>query len=744
MADATCVVIEGSKCKKKQNTACKNPAVFTKKMNDLCVSLGDCGGYVNIAGDYTDDGYTSSAGKIKNMYASMINPVEGKFAAYPNMSGLLGNLTKAAAKSSGGSSSLGGMLGIGLGAGMFGVGYLIAAKAAGGLGEVTLLGEQGLLSMTNAQVAPALSCPFAAGLIAGGIAMMVGGLVAKLLGASPEGQMAASFAGGIAAVISVYVFKTALMTGIIVGIIVAAIIALFFGAGKCKKKIITFKCMPWQPPVGGSKCEDCNKNPLLKPCSKYRCESLGAACELVNEGTDKELCVSKKDDGVAPKIFPWYSILSPTLNYTNVSERGFSIRESGGGCVQAYTPFTFGISTDEVSKCKMDIEMKSDFESMAEPFGGDNLMMYNHSMAFSMPTPESVAAEYSGDTELSPAQINEIIKTLKENTRLYVRCQDAFGNFNPTPYVVDICVRAGPDRTPPTITSTNPENNAHLPTNTTSQEVSLTVNEPATCKWSTSDKAYSAMENSFECETEPVTVGEERCTATFRNMTKGENKFYLRCKDQPYLEGTPNASQRNENRQSYIYKLIVSQSLLVITQTSPNGTIIYGYEPVSLNLGAETSGGSENGEALCYYWNWIYGGGWLDFGASSSSHVLEDVGPFFSGTYEIPVKCVDSANEEAYSNITFTVNIDSSAPLVVRAYNSNGLYIITNENSDCAYSTASCSFNFENGTQMEGTDSTEHYTDWNSQQTYYIKCRDSYGHEPTGCSIKIQTYNAVE
>jgi len=59
MGSQTCTAIyvkrvSGWKCE--VNCDCEK-AVFTQQMNDFCVSLGDCGGYVNIAGETTDDGY---------------------------------------------------------------------------------------------------------------------------------------------------------------------------------------------------------------------------------------------------------------------------------------------------------------------------------------------------------------------------------------------------------------------------------------------------------------------------------------------------------------------------------------------------------------------------------------------------------------------------------------------------------------------------------------------------------------
>jgi len=59
-----------------------------------------------------------------------------------------------------------------------------------------------------------------------------------------------------------------------------------------KKELVRFECQAWEPPTGGSRCDDCNNNPLL-PCSEYRCRSLGQACEIANPGTTEEKCFWK-------------------------------------------------------------------------------------------------------------------------------------------------------------------------------------------------------------------------------------------------------------------------------------------------------------------------------------------------------------------------------------------------------------------------------------------------------------------
>lgn len=58
--------------------------IFTQQMNDLCTSLGDCGGYINFNGDYTDDGYSSGAGRISgSQYESCAEYQPGQKPAEP-------------------------------------------------------------------------------------------------------------------------------------------------------------------------------------------------------------------------------------------------------------------------------------------------------------------------------------------------------------------------------------------------------------------------------------------------------------------------------------------------------------------------------------------------------------------------------------------------------------------------------------------------------------------------------------
>jgi hypothetical protein len=114
------------------------------------------------------------------------------------------------------------------------------------------------------------------------------------------------------------------------------------------------------------------------------------------------------------------------------------------------------------------------------------------------------------------------------------------------------------------------------------------------------------------------------------------------------------------------------------------------------------------------------------------------------GEYEYIIKCLDLGGNSDTEIVHFTVESDRFSPIVVRAYHvENYLKLITNEPAECRYDTkyssAPCDYTFEDGTEMVSVNNTEHYTDWNPQAIFYIKCQDVYGRQPdSGCSIIIK------
>ena len=68
--------------------------------------------------------------------------------------------------------------------------------------------------------------------------------------------------------------------------------------------------------------------------------------------------------------------------------------------------------------------------------------------------------------------------------------------------------------------------------------------------------------------------------------------------------------------------------------------------------------------------------------------------------------------------------------------------IITDEEAECAYSETTCTYLFEDGIKMSTVNDREHYSDWNSEKTFYIRCRDEYNNQPAPneCNIIVRPF----
>jgi len=748
MASQKCIVIyekkiSGWKCI--VNCDCET-AKFTNQMNDFCTSLGDCGGYVNIEGKYNDDGYkVVNAPKLGNnkinKYRSYAKAIEGQKAEPGDfseiLSGLLGipeGLGEANDEigDSGAEKFVGGVMG------GVGVAYVIGVATQLSTGFLSL-GALGLeaanagfvAALTELGLSTGVAVGFTNALGGAGLGAVAGIVVAKLFGLQGDAALIVVVTGAVVGAVAAAM--TSILMGGLYGLIAAVIMAilmLLFGIGKTKKVVVKFECKPWQPPIGGDDCDKCNEG--FKTCSKYRCQSLGQACEFLNEGTGNEICVASKNDNKAPEIKPWEQALTAGYKY-ELTSNGFKIRQEDDECIPEFTPISFGISTNKPSQCKYEVMSTSNYDAMENYFGGSNLFIYNHTMALSLPSVESIAEQFNITTQ-------NIIEKYG-NLKFYIRCQDTHGNFNLNEYLIDMCIKQGPDTTPPRINKFEPASNSYLKFNETEKNITIYVNEPAECRYSLQDKDFELMENSMNCEIDlqEQTIYGWKCYDKLRGLSSGENKFYFRCKDKPWLESDfdPVKNQtRFANQQSTEYILKISENKLRIDSLKPNSTIVAGGEPISVTLEAKTSGGAENGKASCYYKFSETGTPILFFNTFSDIHT-QVFSSMFSGLHIIYVECEDVAGNKAEAITNFKLELDTKPPKVIRIYRRAGnVYLYTDENSECSYSFKNCRFLFENGTLMSGGFSQQHTVDWTAN-TYYIKCRDAWGNGPAGCSIKI-------
>ena len=543
---------------------------------------------------------------------------------------------------------------------------------------------------------------------------------------------AAGFGVGKALWVSGYGTWTVLGFGALAALVVYALVYRDEAS-----QVVTFTCHAWDAEAGGDNCEECNKQDL--PCSEYQCRSLGQTCELINKGTDHELCVGISIDPNPPTIEPWEAVLTQGYEYTpedtiNPPDRGVRIVNTEGiddDCVQAFTPLKFGVELNKPGRCRVDAIRKDNYSSMDLEIS-NGLKLYNHTIQFELPgmsnsEQEGIVLENDGEFEL------------------YVRCEDANGNSNVANFVFKYCVAKGPDYQAPEIVDTSVLNNFPVAFGQETLDFDIYVNEPAKCRWGYEDKDYTDLPNSMNCPADRYEEGIVKnartvyqCSTTLEGIKdKQENKFYFRCIDQPLLAGTDREGDRNTNSESYIHTIIGTQPL-VIDDAGPNGTIRDATLAVKATLTAETSAGYKEGEATCYY-SEAGENRFVEFFNTNSYKHSSDL-YLAEGDYEYIIKCVDLGGNEDTWQVNFTTESDSDSPEVIRAYRAeNFLKVVTDEDAECVYDTQSCSYLFEDGIPMTDEEK-EHFTTWNTETKFYIKCRDGYGNEPAPdeCSVIIK------
>ncbi len=595
-----------------------------------------------------------------------------------------------------------------------------------------------------------------------GVAFVLGRyIIGPWIGLDTQNSQALGYAlgagAGAAYVATVFVGLESALAATGIGIVVAAAVFIVL-AKRSSTDVVTYNCYLWDAELGGKNCEECNNQDV--PCTEYQCKSLGQACEYSKDSeTGQIICEWENPNDIKyPEISAWDdALLTEDYEYTpnnaiSPPNKGVKIEYNGAdsesGCAPAWTPVSFGITLNERAKCKYSLGTIYDsFEDMPANYFSNGLRLYNHSFALSLPTTAALAAE---NITVENGGVYEF----------YTMCQDANGNANSAFFGIKFCVDDGPDNNVPIIEEVYPPTDSPFGAGQSEQEVTVYVNEPAECKWDKIDKSYSDMNNNFSCVTSASGVnprGFYECTTVIDGLKDNvENKFYFRCKDQPWLEDTEEESMRNENSQSYKYSLI-GTSELVISSISPNDETIYdSVSPVSVSIDVRTDFGYDDGKAICSirdnndnsnsFIEFFYGYNSDRYNRYEHSQALY----LEEGDYNYTIKCCDIANNCDQEESNFNIKIDSESPEVIRIFKiDNNLQIITNEKANCVYSTESCAYGFIDGIKMQtssGDLGTEHFTSWDTNKNLYIKCEDRYGKRPTSddCTITIRPIDIPE
>lgn len=763
-----------------ENCDCEDPE-FAQQMNNLCVSLGDCGSYINYIGRGTDNvritdrNYGGDSGEPYQIYSSseyvsQKNPVPGKVVnpysiedlaasigngdiqeliedirGDPNWEGTLGDFMSGRLPWRNNIGLAGGAIAliVYLGGTYATPAFSFAATATGielqalGVYETTTSGAltSGLVPQWLATASYA-----ALGASLGGI---VGAWVAQQLGVSGSAAQALVYSGAAlgAAYATIPTFTLTAAGGI--GFAIVAWIQLS-GWGQTEERKVVFECLPWTAPYGGSDCEICNNNPGGTPCTKYKCESLGRACKYINPNSDEASCISLVYEPNPPIITPLV-VETEGYEFQNEEEKSVEIAKSSGECIPEFTNVEFKLQTDENAECRWGFQRTANYDDLRELPAEGNLLTLNHTFEILGFSVDSLRAEdVSGD----------VIQGITGDVNIYVKCKDSHGNANIDEYVVNYCIHDGEDTTAPRVNKIIPKNNGEIANGITETKLELWTNEPADCSYGfTPGTLYEDMTpmtclennwlNGYELNGWP-------CSTTLSDL-KEENSYFIKCRDKPW---ETDLTKRNTMGSDYEYKFYVTDTPLEISSVSVgfrgrtysldiNGTSqteIIGGGDFPVNLKAKTSGGADNGVSSCSYEftenPFSFEGTFGDrFSQISSEHRRDNLN-LISGEYNVLISCEDSVGNSAIANGRFNLKVDTENPEVVRIFAQGGsLNLVTNEDAKCYYRTTSCvNFYFntqnaidgvENATSMTTGFSTTHRISSNENE-FYIKCVDNW------------------
>jgi hypothetical protein len=500
-----------------------------------------------------------------------------------------------------------------------------------------------------------------------------------------------------------------------------------------RERDINMQCKPWKAPTGGTNCGLCNNQKF--PCTEYQCKTLGAGCELINKDTDEPRCVyTNPRDVNPPTITPLTSVLKTGYHYNPLprGQTGVEIKYQDKECLPAFKPFSFGVQLDKQGYCKLEYLRTGNFSDMRYDFGGINAYLENHTQLMSFPGVANIEEE-GGILNL----------TNGESYELYTRCESVNGYSNRAEFVFKFCIENEPDTSAPIIRGFNWNNNAPIAyfAENESREVKVQVytDEPAKCKWSHEDKDYANMENNLTCQNSLLNFNNQlsyTCSGKLIGLqNREENKFYFRCND----------TFGNINRQSNILTLIGTQAL-ILTNVTPNNIVIKGSSgSIKVILEAKTSAGYQEGKSNCSYSSTGISSSYVKFSNTGSYGHSTNIwlGP---GEYNYFLRCIDNGGNSDTKLIKFTVESDTQAPVIVRAFHEGSyLKIITNEESSCVYSTSNsnaCNYEFKDGISMQSPENNNHQISWDPDKTFYIKCEDEFGNQPlpNECSLVARPY----
>ena len=557
------------------------------------------------------------------------------------------------------------------------------------------------------------------------------------------------------------------------------------GAGHCSAET---------PLAGMDKCSSCNDDPY-RVCTKERCLILGNCIPVERsnitvggiqiEGSGKDyVCEPGVCDDIGDVHFNKFSIDAYNESAI-VKSKEFSTAD---GIVKAdlgdipfntrYISVNATIADDKSAQCVYSLDKPGLKMSEMESFDDVD---FAKSPAVSI---------------LLPGNIQRgMLHTI------YIKCRNICGVEHEASYDVNQIVfklAAKPDQLPPTIVYTDPATPGAVPINWKSVNVTIALDENGICRFSS---RYSNFTTTWEEMTEMTGTGQDpgyadvanpssvrkswcvkdqkcmdtnqtKCTHCIMelDLTKGSDDLNWSALDEETQQLVRGSGLENTTK-TFIYNIrCADTSGNKMAEEDSLNYILYGIPGYSISIvkpannevsyvrepDIEVNSSPRNTE--CRYkisklpaasrplWDEMtpIDDALADYHTGKHGETLNAT---VSGTqYRIVAACRDLFNLESRDEHTFTIKQDIISPKMIRAYHDAAigdyLVIETDEEATCTYGTSACNFNFSDGNAMTGANNLAYTGYWQTENNYYIKCKDKWGNMPAAsqCTTIIAPY----
>ncbi len=565
-------------------------------------------------------------------------------------------------------------------------------------------------------------------------------------------------------------------------------LSALWGAGDISTTEITYNCEEWQAPhpriLDFSQdgpidmdriiddyvelCETCNEDDVF-PCTKYKCESLGRACEIIPENSDNPVCVYKEGDREIPRInikVPEeenFDIIKDDVSSTEYVEWNLNV-EGFEDCLREESKIIINASVHEPAQCRYGFERYGTYEDIPisnTPVVGTDYVK-EHSFKIELPSVNQFVDPLDetcdnedlvcgngilGCTEECDYGIHDNCAhdcrfEKAEHLNLTIRCIDNNG-FVSNEQVIDYCLEHKEDKEAPVILGTSPQDGYEFQYNPEWFDLYIYTDEEAECRFDFSNKNYKFMNYTFELQ---LPLGDKLGWRHYYNMTSinvGLNRLFIKCNDTlgnlketiPYVYEYN--LKRDIPRDDYIeqYGLRISSMKMDYkgdyyingSAFTSGDSIIIGTLEVGTSKGIE-----EDGTSICYYKLNEYNEAM--FKDTNSNYHSQTFDNLVEGNHTILITCTDGL-VDAQEEFHIEILVDDEAPEIISVNTEGGqITVQTNEEAVCSYVNnpeADCSFGVDSGIYFseEWDYLINHTTEWNPNARYLIKCKDIFGNE---------------